>query len=360
MTFWESSKLVCDPHLTGSQALQNRVKTSLLHHFSIATALVFLTFGSIYLVLGIKIPLGVFEVLLGLAQLLNLLYLRRSANILFSSRFLVASVYFMSLLIFLTGGLGNTGYLWLLFIPLFTMLLLERSEAIGWLAAYTVIVALVVSLFLFNRLELPYTVAELRQSLIVYGLIIYLTYHNEKLRSISNEMLQHKNRLLHELTRKDPLTGLHNRGHINEVLKAAFERAKREGQVFSIVMVDIDHFKQINDNHGHHIGDQVLKLVSDLFEKNTDDHASVGRWGGEEFVIVCPESTQQKAMERAQTLCKQIAEHDFGVGKPVTASFGVISYRASFPTFEAMLVAADDQLYQAKNSGRNCVICSAE
>lgn len=348
----------CNLKADETETIQSQAAMSLLHHFSIATSIVFLAFGSVYLLKGTNLMLGAFEISLGLAQLFNLLYLRRSYNTLFSARFLVASVYFMSLLIFMTGGLGDTGYLWLLFIPLFTVLLLKQDEAVKWLVFYTLVITVLLAMHFFKPgFELPYTIAELRQTLIVYVLMIYLTYLNERLKLMANEMLLKKNRLLGVLTQTDPLTGLYNRGCMTERLEEVFDSAREKGEVFSILMVDLDHFKRVNDTLGHHAGDRVLKSVSRLFTDYIQDRGAVGRWGGEEFVIVCPGMDKAEAVGMAEALCKKVSAHDFGLNQPVTASFGVVTFEQPKDSLEAMLIEVDSLLYQAKDSGRNCVIC---
>ncbi|KUJ71178.1 GGDEF domain-containing protein [Thiomicrospira sp. WB1] len=335
-------------------AVRRQVSLSLLHHFSIATALVFLVFGLNYVLTGTALVLGAVEVTLGLAQLVNLWMVRRFGFLMFGLRFLVVSVYFMSLLIFITGGLDNTGYLWLLFIPLFTMLLFPAREAIRWVLVYSAIALVLVGLSGFDLLSLPYSWGEIRQTLIVYFLVMFLTYHNEKVKSIGRHLLQQQNRELHRLSQCDPMTGLYNRGYLTHLLEQQTEGAQVQGTALSIVMVDLDHFKAINDRMGHQAGDRVLRKLSGLLTDALPEDAVVGRWGGEEFVILCPGHTLAAAQNLAEHLRRKIETTPFAVDWAVTASFGVVAYQGE--PVEQTLKAVDDLLYAAKAAGRNRVL----
>ncbi|WP_019894881.1 GGDEF domain-containing protein [Hydrogenovibrio halophilus] len=340
------------------QAVRHQVSLGLLHHFSIATALVFLLFGANYVISDTKLELGLFEMVLGLAQLLNLWIVRRFGLLLFGLRFLVISVYFMSLLIFVSGGLGNTGYLWLLFIPLFTMLLFPSREAIRWVLAYSVVVLSLVGLSLADVLPLPYSWDELRQSVIVYFLVMFLTYHNEKIKSIGRNLLQQQNQELHRLSQQDPLTGLYNRGYLTHLLEKQSQGAQEAGTPLSLLMVDLDHFKTINDRLGHQAGDQVLRKIATLLKDVLPEGVSIGRWGGEEFVVLCPGLTLSQAQGLAEQLRHKIELTPFAVDWSVTASFGVVAYHGE--PVENTLKAVDDLLYAAKAAGRNRVLVQSD
>ena len=228
--------------------MADSIQTKLFYHFSIATAIVFLLFGSIYLFQG-RYLLGGFEASLGAAQFLNLWFMRRFANAKVSSRVLIGSVYMMSLIIFVTGGLGNTGFLWIQFIPVFTMLLLDHSEAKRWVLFYTVILALLVITHLFITPVFPYPDAQLRQSMIVYLIFIYLTYYNEKLKEIARNKLQEQNEELITLSRTDALTHLYNRRYMAQVLNDEFYRARRYRSPLSVI-IRAANFRAASTNVG--------------------------------------------------------------------------------------------------------------
>jgi len=167
----------------------------LLYHFSTATALVFLLFGAIYLFKGLPL-LGGFEMTVGIIQLLNILYLYRGGDSNIAARILVAFTYLMSLIIYLAGGLGHTGFLWILFMPIFTMLIINHVESAKWLIAYSIAVIGLVLLHWSGYLTLPYDDVQIRQSLLVYMLFVYLTYYNERTKQAARRKLREQEQLM--------------------------------------------------------------------------------------------------------------------------------------------------------------------
>ncbi len=175
---------------------------------------------------------------------------------------------------------------------------------------------------------------------------------NESLVKTQNE-LQQKNQLLEEMSNRDRLTGLYNRGYIDETLTSEIERAERYGNHLSIILVDIDHFKQVNDNFGHQMGDKVLQAVAGVLSANLRSIDKVGRWGGEEFMIICPNSSVQQATLLAEKLRCEIEQIPINKLSHITASFGVAGFHKN--SMEEMVNEADAALYRSKDAGRNCV-----
>ncbi len=159
---------------------------------------------------------------------------------------------------------------------------------------------------------------------------------------------------IEEISITDRLTGIYNRVRLDEVLKNEHERFKRYGDPFSVILFDLDHFKSINDTHGHLVGDRVLKEIAQLTRGMMRATDVPGRWGGEEFLIVSPHSDLEGARQLAEKLRLAIAEHDFKKAGRITASFGVATVDAS-TTPDSLLKAVDDALYHAKENGRNRV-----
>lgn len=155
----------------------------------------------------------------------------------------------------------------------------------------------------------------------------------------------------------DKLTGLFNRHKADAVLEAEISRARRYGNQFGVILIDIDYFKQVNDKFGHQTGDMVLSLFGKLLIKHTRKNDLVARWGGEEFLIVCPETGLGKCNQLAQKLRKAAEDAEFPIVKRQTASFGVAAFTA--PESLAQLISrVDGALYLAKKSGRNQVVQS--
>lgn len=165
-----------------------------------------------------------------------------------------------------------------------------------------------------------------------------------------------KNQQLEDLSVTDRLTGLFNRRKFDEMLACECERAVRTALPLSLMMADIDHFKSVNDTHGHQVGDDLLVAIADLLRQGVRRVDTVARWGGEEFMILCPATHLAAARGVAENIRRNIGATDFAVVGHKTCCFGVAEYRPNEPS-EAFVKRADDALYRAKNEGRNQV-CS--
>jgi diguanylate cyclase (GGDEF)-like protein len=162
----------------------------------------------------------------------------------------------------------------------------------------------------------------------------------------------------------DPLTGLYNRRHLDRRLEEEFGRAKRYAQPLSILLVDIDHFKRINDNYGHQTGDFVLSYLGKLV-LNAIRTSDIGaRYGGEELLIICPNTARSSAAELAERLRRHIELHELVLaGEPnrrktihITVSIGVAIFSATVENVRQLVQEADLALYRAKQQGRNRVV----
>ena len=157
---------------------------------------------------------------------------------------------------------------------------------------------------------------------------------------------------LRQLATTDPLTGAFNRRYLRHVMETETNRAQRYARPLALVMFDIDHFKRINDNFGHDQGDAVLKVVAALTVQRLRHSDVFARWGGEEFMILAPETALPQAIALAETLRAALRDAPFpGIG-PVTASFGVAEYRPG-ETVDQWLKRVDERVYQVKREGRN-------
>jgi len=162
---------------------------------------------------------------------------------------------------------------------------------------------------------------------------------------------------LRHLAETDPLTNCFNRRALMQKLEQEMDRAARYATMLTGMMIDIDNFKQINDTHGHLVGDRVLKQLATLLKREQRSVDIVARYGGEEFVVLLPETTSAESRNFAERILGRVATHDFGdPGKPVrvTISVGIASYPDERVTDgESLLKLADNHLYRAKNDGRN-------
>ena len=160
----------------------------------------------------------------------------------------------------------------------------------------------------------------------------------------------------------DPVTKLGNRRWLESNLDTILSEAKKSGSTFCTVFVDIDHFKRVNDKFGHAAGDQVLRFFGSLLIKNIHGKSLCARYGGEEFIIIFPNTDMAEAKQHVESIRKQLESSKlvFSVSKNpigvITASFGIVKNRAD-DDVSNIIMRADEQLYKAKELGRNCVVC---
>ncbi|HEY5637434.1 MAG TPA: GGDEF domain-containing protein [Burkholderiales bacterium] len=159
----------------------------------------------------------------------------------------------------------------------------------------------------------------------------------------------------------DPLTGLSNRAGFEREFERELSRIARKGTPFSVVMFDLDHFKQINDRFGHAAGDKALRFFADLLARTVRTHDVAARYGGEEFVLLMPGTERAEALHVAGRVRERLAARPVDVGRdqvPLTVSGGVATYGEQGKDFDALLKAADDALYAAKSAGRNRMVAA--
>ncbi len=153
----------------------------------------------------------------------------------------------------------------------------------------------------------------------------------------------------------DELTQINNRTKFNILLDKAIDKSKKDQSNLSIMLLDIDNFKQVNDRHGHTVGDNVLKLFTTLVLKHIRTTDSLSRWGGEEFILLLSGTTLENAKITAEHLRLIIEKYDFGIDKKLTCSFGVTEVHSE-DTSKSLFERVDRALYKAKDSGRNRVV----
>jgi diguanylate cyclase (GGDEF)-like protein len=173
-----------------------------------------------------------------------------------------------------------------------------------------------------------------------------------------HDQLARQNARLAELAATDELTGVKNRRRFREDLELLHSQASRQGFPLSVILLDIDHFKQYNDSFGHPAGDLVLQQVGATLRSSIRGHDVVARYGGEEFVVLLPTTAADGALEVAERLRTAIAGHDWP-HRPVTASFGVATSGPDAPDAATLVDRADRALYLSKEAGRNTITHAA-
>lgn len=259
-----------------------------------------------------------------------------------------------------TGGVENTGLLWcFIFTPLLQYVIggIRGSILVG-----AVIIATAFILFLPGTplLATDYPIVVKTRFFGAFLAVTMMAQVYEYSRHYSYEQLAALSRRMYEDARTDPLTGLTNRRAMEEILELENFRALRSQRPFSIVLADLDRFKLINDTYGHEAGDEVLRETARRLQKHLRHQDMVARWGGEEFLILLPETDAVAAQIVAEKLRRAIAEKPAEVGAnvlPLTMSLGVDTVHFSQPQ-EDFLRRADQNLYRAKREGRNRVVAS--
>jgi len=184
--------------------------------------------------------------------------------------------------------------------------------------------------------------------------LIYPAIMGGKLVSKQNEQYGEIKRI----SEHDYLTGIYNRRTINEVLVKEIKRSDRYGFTFAVILLDIDSFKKTNDEFGHTAGDHLLVEMSEVMRNTTRASDTIGRWGGEEFLVVCPQTDRDGVFLLAEKLRKNIDDRKFSVVGDKTVSVGVAEYHAG-DNAESIVARADKALYTAKQQGKNRIVRAA-
>ncbi|TBW58810.1 GGDEF domain-containing protein [Marinobacter halodurans] len=254
-----------------------------------------------------------------------------------------------------SGGESNTGPLWLYVFPPLVFYLTSLRIGTILLAA-----CLAFTLLVFQFPQLPFVLAHYETN---FQLRFFTTMLFESVFCfvLETSRLNARNELMrlaasHEqAARTDALTGLPNRRDMQLQLANEFSRYQRSGHHFSVVLIDLDHFKQINDTYGHDVGDLVLQAFAELMQNICRQSDRPCRWGGEEFLILLPDTSLLQALTLSERLRYEVEQHGFihkSQRLPVSISAGVCSISQS-DSIDHLLRQADKNLYDAKESGRN-------
>jgi diguanylate cyclase len=242
---------------------------------------------------------------------------------------------------------------WFPLIYLTVFIFLKRHQAIiVSVSIYSSVLAIILYKFLFgmNSTDNPDILPILVQMVCSHPIYIALLLWIILIQNYLIKALIQIN-YMKRIINFDCLTGILNRRAINEVLQQKLIQTKKN---IAVILVDIDHFKRINDNYGHDVGDQVLITVANVLNCNVTKESSLGRWGGEEFLIVVSEATPEITAKLAHKLCTCISQKSYLSVERVTASFGIAMSQPN-DTMKSLIKRADIALYQAKNNGRNRV-----
>ena len=300
------------------------------------------------------------SIVLGIAAIvvLNYLYLRISGNYRFSSHLIVYLMSILCLYLLCTGGDQNTGPLWYLVMPL--LIFYVQGFRLGGAVLTVLFLATVAILFIPDNplLLAGYSLPFKLRIIATFLAVTFLGGVYEFSRQRKIQELMDLNERLKTVSRTDSLTGLPNRRAMTERLRHEMDRSERTEGLFCILIGDIDNFKVINDRYGHECGDAVLKTVATVLDTNTQKRDMVCRWGGEEFFILLPDTTVEGGRAAAERLRKAVEDLRvdwYGRTIRLTISIGVEECGTQC-TLDERIREADNNLYKAKNGGRNRVM----
>jgi diguanylate cyclase (GGDEF)-like protein len=277
----------------------------------------------------------------------------------FASTLLTVSLMLLMVYLICTGGVDGTGPLWIYIVPPITLFFGGLRNGLLSLGIFVVAISLLLFYPEDKLLTTTYTY-EFKSRLLysfltVSSLFTFYEYSRQssfrRMREMSDEF---EKQAMH-----DPLSGLLNRRGMLEELQYELDRSTRYHHPLTVMMCDIDHFKKVNDQYGHDKGDEIIKALGNLFKTGLRKHDTVARWGGEEYVLLLPETTGEQAFQLAEKLREKIASTQYQYKDKtfnVTVSFGLYQFTKD-DTIDEAINKADKNLYQAKQQGRNrCII----
>ncbi|ARU58745.1 signal transduction diguanylate cyclase [Oleiphilus messinensis] len=293
-----------------------------------------------------------------LLMMLNLVILHRTGSGNTFLRIFIGIVAALFIYLVATGGESNTGPLWFYVFPPLIFYMLGLRQGLVVMTSCLLVIAVI-----FKFPELPFVITEYNPDFQLRFLtsMTFVTVFSYILdfsrRRARNDLIDLAER--YDLaSRTDELTRLSNRRDMRNRLDTEYYRFKRHGHHFSVVLMDIDHFKRINDGYGHDAGDEVLKDFAKLLKEHSRHLDVISRWGGEEFLILLPETSLVQALALAERLRFAVESAEFSYQSmliPVTMSAGVCSI-SQFESIEGLLRQTDINLYEAKMKGRNRIV----
>ncbi len=338
------------------------------------TIFYFTCLGSAYLViLGIvnmhlsKYIICVLDFSIAGILILNLLTLVRRNKIKIAATVILILLLLFYSYLFIEGGIKNTGYVWLFTYPMAAFFFKGKNGGVGWVVFFFSIIMLSFILSKIGLIALSQGDYFFLIFFFAFLLITAFVYLYENIRTESEEVVLTKNNTLETLNREleylsthDPLTGIYNRRFIMKSLEDELNRSRRYDNIFSVLLIDIDHFKLINDRYGHQAGDMVISGVVRIFlDHHLREVDIFGRYGGDEFLIILPSTDHNGSRIVGEKLCESVKNKQFidplsHEYIPVSLSIG-ISTIATYKERDRILFEADTALYKSKADGRDRV-----
>ena len=286
----------------------------------------------------------------------NSLYLHHTGNYKRAGDIVVIMTIILFLHLISTGGIDNTGPLWSYTLPPLALFIYGLSKGSLALSVF-ILVSMLLMFFPDNGIQstnYSYNF-KVRYFSTFFGVCL-ISFICEYSRYHSNNLLKKLQKTIQLEAHTDVLTGLYNRRYMHEKIDKLIHKTQLNSKPCSILLCDLDHFKSINDNYGHPCGDQVLIETASRMKSCLRSNDIAARWGGEEFMIILPDTNQDAAFLVAEKLRKQLCKQEICCSKdslPVSMSIGMLQITTGY-NLEDILNNVDDALYAAKRNGRNC------
>lgn len=343
--------------LKNKDDIESTRKVILINFFSSIGFLYLFIFGTIS-IFNDRLLIGAVITAASFFAFVNFFYLRLTGDIKTSANVVVFIMSSVFIFLLCTGGVENTGPLWCYSsAPL--ILFLQGKDNGTRILVFLIILSSVVLFYPdFPLLTAEYPEVFKTRFIATFCAVVMMSFIHEYSRQQSYEQLIEASAELDKQARTDPLTQLPNRRDIEDRIKYECKRTSRSNLRYSLLVCDIDYFKQLNDEHGHECGDHVLVEVSKTLNYIMREQDTVSRWGGEEFLILLPDTDYNGAKCVAEKVRSKIEKlkikyDDKTIHITISVGIGTSDSRCEIKEY---IRKADEHLYQAKNKGRNCVV----
>lgn len=347
----EKERLVKFPLATGRRSSIEVQRRALLFWLLLLTAVFTLGFSLVNFSRGMLLVAGA-ELFVAAFTSVLLFVIPRSNNIQIWSFIYTLVLFGMLVLALLMPNLSDKVFVWFYLLPVLAHFVHGRRLGMG-LSLTFLTVAWVIYYYRYYYADAAFLELVGLTNVVACGLVLTGgVYAYEYSREQAEESL-------HRMASTDSLTGLPNRKHLRELLDYTLEQCSRTGAGFSILGMDLDYFKSVNDQYGHDVGDQVLQHVASVMKQRLRQADTPARWGGEEFMVLLPGTDRDGAVHVAEAILGALAAsplHVEGDDLVITASIGIAEFPEDGNTVRDLLVTADNRLYAAKSQGRNRVV----
>jgi diguanylate cyclase (GGDEF)-like protein len=276
-------------------------------------------------------------------------------NVQLSSAITLYSLYLLMFYLMFTGGVAQTGPLWIFIVAPVSVFVHGLKRGLIDIAIFVVIIIFIMFFPSGFPLQAIYPTEFKLRLIYSFLTMTFLSSLYEYSREISFKKTIELSEKYQQLAHFDPLTNLSNRRHAHDIMKQEQSRLRRNNEILSILLCDVDHFKQINDQFGHNAGDAVLVELAKIFTNQIREQDNVSRWGGEEFLFILPQTSAENAQVIAEKIRQHVESYLFNYQNTalnITVSIGIAQFKKS-SNIDDVINSADKYLYLAKESGRN-------